>query len=393
MRTGVARGHVGNFHEAGFYSSDAEFLSLIVPFVTDGMAGGEPVVIGYDDRKCDLLRAALPRSDEVTFIVDKSLYASPAGAIEAYRRQFERHLAAGAGQIRIAGDVPHEGNGGRFAGWDRYESAVNTVWQDYPVWSRCLYDATAVADDVRDVVERTHRRLVTPDGGAGDSPRYQDVGEFQSLSPPVDPLEASAPTAVLVDAPLTQTRRRIADIARGRVGATTLDDLVLALSEALINAQSYGRRPITVKVWTAEGRVVVHVHDTGSGPASPLIGLVPTPEGSAGAGLGLWLTHQLTDIDVALVTDAAGFTIRLRGGRLPVREDGFAGDTTLRAGTPYGASPSPRNVHAVDGDGSSFCDLIGAATLVELAGLCWSDIPGDQRCPECQTLMGSYARG
>jgi hypothetical protein len=46
-------------HEAGFYSSDAEFLALIVPFVTGGIAAGEPVVIGYDDRKRDLLRTEL----------------------------------------------------------------------------------------------------------------------------------------------------------------------------------------------------------------------------------------------------------------------------------------------------------------------------------------------
>ena len=63
MRTGAAHGGVGHVHEAGFYSSDTEFLALIVPFVTGGIAAGEPVVIGYDDRKCDLLRAALPRPD------------------------------------------------------------------------------------------------------------------------------------------------------------------------------------------------------------------------------------------------------------------------------------------------------------------------------------------
>src|SRR3954468_461514 len=178
MRTGAARGYVGNFHEAGFYSSDAEFLALIVPFVTGGIAAGEPVVIGYDDRKCNLLRAELARPDRVSFIADARLYATPAGAIEAYRQQFEGLVAAGAEQIRIAGDVPHEGNGGRFAGWDRYESAVNVTWQDYPVYSRCLYDATTVADVVRDVVERTHRRLLTADGGVATSLRYQGVGDF-----------------------------------------------------------------------------------------------------------------------------------------------------------------------------------------------------------------------
>jgi hypothetical protein len=38
------------FHEVGFYRSDAEFRALIVPFVEDGVAAGQPVIIGYDDR-------------------------------------------------------------------------------------------------------------------------------------------------------------------------------------------------------------------------------------------------------------------------------------------------------------------------------------------------------
>ena len=144
--------------------------------------------------------------EEVTFLGDAGLYATPAGAIEAYRQEFERYMSAGAEQIRIAGDVPHEGNEGRFAGWDRYESAVNAVWEDYPVWSRCLYDATTVPAAVRDVVERTHRRLVAPDGSAAPSPRYQEVQDFRALPPPVDPLEATSPDVSLVDTSLNRTR-------------------------------------------------------------------------------------------------------------------------------------------------------------------------------------------
>src|SRR3954451_22363699 len=247
MRTGPARGRTGNFHEAGFYDSDAEFLSLIVPFVTEGAAAGEPVVLGYDTRKCDLLRAVLPQPDTVAFLGDSSLYATPACAIEAYRREFERYVSAGAEQIRIAGDVPHEGNGGRFAGWDRYESAVNAVWEDYPVWSRCLYDATTVSDEVRDVVERTHRRLVAPDGGASASPRYQEVPEFESLPPTVDPLEATDPRVRLGDAPLTQPRRRVAEAVREHLDPAAFDALLFALSEAVINAHPYGRPPLGVR--------------------------------------------------------------------------------------------------------------------------------------------------
>jgi anti-sigma regulatory factor (Ser/Thr protein kinase) len=393
MRTGAPQGHVGNFHEAGFYSSDAEFLALILPFVIDGLGAGEPVVIGYDPRKCDLLRAALPRPEAVTFIADASLYATPAGAIEAYRRQFERHVSAGAGQIRIAGDVPHEGNGGRFAGWDRYESAVNAVWQELPVWSRCLYDATTVPDVVRDVVERTHRRLVTPDGGAGASPRYQEVLEFEGLPHPADPLEASAPTVALVDPSLKQTRRRVGEVAREKVDAATLDDLMFALSEAVINAQLYGRPPISVTVWSSQDRIVLHVHDAGPGPLNPLTGLVPVPDGSSGAGLGLWLSHQLTNIDIALIPEVAGFTVRLRGGRPPDPDRSVAGDGVVGAATRGGAPASRGTVHALDGDGSSFCDVLGAAELVPLDGRLWSDVPHDQRCSGCQILMELYGNG
>jgi hypothetical protein len=310
MRTGAARQHLGNFHEAGFFASDAEFLDLLVPFVTEGSEAGEPVLIGYDARKSELLRAALPDPDAATFITDAGTYSSPAGAIEAYRRQFDRHVAAGAGQIRITGEIAQAGDGGQFAGWDRYESAVNVVWQDYPVWSRCLYDATVVPDVVRDVVERAHPRLLTAGGGAVVSPRYQDVTEFEPLPPAADPLEATRPALVLTDVSPRQVRHRVAAVADGRIPVETAEELVLAVSEAVENALLHGRPPVRVIVWTARDRLVVHVHDAGPGPANPVAGLVP--DDSSVGGRGLWLSHQLPGVEIALLKAADGFTVRLR---------------------------------------------------------------------------------
>jgi hypothetical protein len=133
MRTGAARGQEGHFHEVGFYGSDAEFRDLIVPFAEEGIAAGEPVIIGYDNRKNALVRSWLTEPSAVTFLADTSLYATPSRAIATYRRLMEFHAARGAGQIRITGELPHPGNGGNFEGWDRYEAAVNTVWDDFPV--------------------------------------------------------------------------------------------------------------------------------------------------------------------------------------------------------------------------------------------------------------------
>lgn len=317
MRTGAARGQVGHFHEAGFYGSDAEFRALIVPFAEEGIAAGEPVIIGYDDRKSGLLRSWLADPSAVEFVGDKSLYATPTRAIATYRRLFEFHVAMGARQIRIAGDVPHPGNGARFEGWDRYESAVNTVWQDFPVWGLCLYDTATAPAAVLDVVERTHPRIVSPSGDRRASDRYQDALAFEGLPYTPDPLEDSPPLVELVNRSPAAARRALAQTGPGRIPAATLEDLLIGVTEAVSNAQRHGRPPSTVRIWAAPGRVVVTVHDTGHGPADRLAGLVPASgsDSDRRLGLGLWVMHQL-DIDVVLRHADDGFTVRLRGGTI-----------------------------------------------------------------------------
>jgi anti-sigma regulatory factor (Ser/Thr protein kinase) len=313
IRTGAARGKAGHFHEAGFYGSDAEFRALIVPFAEEGIVAGEPVIIGYDDRKSALLRSWLSDPSAVEFIGDASLYATPAGAIATYRRLFEFHVAMGAGQIRIAGDVPHAGNGGRFEGWDRYEAAVNAVWHDFPVWGRCLYDSTTTPPAVVDVVERTHPHIVSSSGQRRANERYQDAAAFEGLPYAPDPLEGSAPVTELVNLPAAEARHTLAAIVCSRVPGPVLQDLLIGVTEAVNNAQRHGRPPVTVRIWASADRVVVTVHDTGHGPADRLAGLVPVPSSTPDRhrGLGLWVMHQL-DIDITLRRANDGFTVRLR---------------------------------------------------------------------------------
>ena len=329
MRTGAADGFVGHVHEAGFYSSDVEFLALIVPFVTGGIAAGEPVVIGYDDRKCDLLRAELSRPDAVSFIADTRLYATPAGAIEAYRQQFERHVAAGAEQIRIAGDVPHEGNGGRFAGWDRYESAVNVVWQDYPVYSRCLYDATTVGRP-RARCRRTHP----------PSPPHRRRRRHRQPSLPGG-RRLRAPAAVDRSAGGDPSGRRAgqrlaeADPAPGR-GSRARAHRRRGLRGVAVRGLRSRRQRAPVRA-AAHHREGLDGHRPDRGPRArrrPRTGRPAhrprrrAPGGSAGGGLGLWLIHQFTNIDIALLAAADGFTVRLRAGCLPAPRDSATGTGT-----------------------------------------------------------------
>ena len=313
MRTGAARGQAGHFHEAGFYGSDIEFRALIVPFAEEGIAAGEPVIIGYDNRKNALVHSWLTDPSAVTFLADKSLYATPSRAIATYRRLFEFHAAKGARQIRITGELPHLGNGGSFDGWDRYEAAVNTVWDDFPVWGLCLYDTVTAPAAVLAVAARTHPSIVSPSGTHRANDRFQGASEFEALPFAPDPLEQTRPMIEQVDRSAAEARQALAQIGRGRVADAILEDLSIGVTVAVSNALAHGRGPVTVRFWATPDRIVITVHDQGRGPADPLAGLVPTPTNSAQPGLGLWLIHQL-DIDVALKHSDDGFTVRLRAG-------------------------------------------------------------------------------
>jgi len=304
----------GHLHEAGFYRSDAEFRALIVPFVEEGLAAGQPVIIGYDDRKASLLRSWVSNEAAVTFIADNALYATPAKAIASYWKMFEQHIAAGATRIRIAGDVPHEGNGGRFAGWDCYESAINTVWDQFPVLSRCLYDATTAAPHVLDIAGRTHPRIALPSGQVQHNVRYQHPADFQPLPSEPDPLERTPLALEVTDPSAAQIRRAVTSIGHGHVSAPILIDLQIGASEAVSNAWRHGRPPVTVRIWATDGRVVVRVHDTGPGPADPLAGLTPAWANPEFEHSGLWLIGTL-DLDTALIRSGDGFTVRLAAGR------------------------------------------------------------------------------
>ncbi|MFD2077498.1 Histidine kinase-like ATPase domain-containing protein [Actinopolymorpha cephalotaxi] len=339
MRVGVPAGFVGHFHEAGFYASDTEFRALILPFVKEGITASEPVVIGYDERKSDLLRSWVDEPSAVTFVADNSLYATPARAIANYRELFERYVVAGAPQVRIAGDVPHPGNGSTFEGWDRYEFAVNTVWDQFPVRSLCLYDATTVPAPVKDVVERTHPSILTADGEHRDNTRFEGGLVTSACLPAVaDPLQATIPAVELSNPTAADARHALDQIGRGRVDDHTLHHLILAISEAVTNARLHGVPPATVRIWATRDRLVATVHDSGDGPLDPLTGLVPMSRTTFGTGLGLWITHLL-DIDAAFISTADGFTLRLRASRDP-RSCSREGDESLCV---RGESPTSAN--------------------------------------------------
>ena len=299
-------------HATGIYSSDEEFLRIVLPFIGEGLDAGEPVAVAFTTDNQNLVREVF--GDRVTYVDAMEQYDRPAGTIRRSRELFEEYVAAGATQIRMAGDVPAFRLSGAWDWWARYEAAVNELYDDYPVRAICAYDTRITSARILAEVRRTHPYVASADGSKAN-PAFEDPRTFleRRRSGWRDPLEATPPAGDLRDPDAAAARRAISPAASGTdLTSDELNGLLVGGSEAISNAIVHGRPPVTVQLWAGPHRIVVVVRDAGPGPADPYVGLRPMP-GVLTGGMGLWLTHQLCGY-VDMVREPAGFTVRLVAG-------------------------------------------------------------------------------
>src|SRR5262245_60119537 len=94
-----AGGH-GFVHEALFYGSPEEFLRGTLPFIREGLAADEPVLVAVAAQRIRLLSGVLgPDAGRVAFADMAHLGRNPAAIIAAWRDFVDRDVAArGAGR-------------------------------------------------------------------------------------------------------------------------------------------------------------------------------------------------------------------------------------------------------------------------------------------------------
>jgi anti-sigma regulatory factor (Ser/Thr protein kinase) len=302
----------GYLHETFFYGSDAEYLSVVIPFIEGGRAAGEPTVLNLSDRNTALVRGAIGSLDDVIVLPDGDRYRRPAAMLASYRRLFAEKLTEGASQLRVVGEVPHPGTGATWERWARYEAVVNHAFAEVPLWGLCPYDTRTTPVEVLDDVQRTHTHTTSADGGHRPNGAFVEPRAFLAERPPApsDPLERSTPLVDLLDPSLASARGAVGAVAGSiGLGGLEIEGLLTSTSEVVTNAYLYGQPPVRLRAWHADDRMIVTVTDGGTGPADPFSGLVPPPPGQLG-GLGLWVAHHLC-AEVALRRHDDGFTVAL----------------------------------------------------------------------------------
>jgi anti-sigma regulatory factor (Ser/Thr protein kinase) len=291
------------------HRSTAELLEFVLPLVRDGLAAEEPT----------LLLVRPDTAAAVQHLVGPSPYLTIAPALTGSGRP-ARHLRSArpmlAGYARVVHQEPVIPPT-QWPAWGRLEAVLNIVLRPHDTWAVCAYDQHTLTDEMTADLHATHPLLTHHHQRHQTNDRYQDPVEFldQHRDHPPDPVERTAPTIELVDPSPATARATVAELAHHRrLPAGEIDNLVFATHEAVTNALLHGRPPTVLRLWAQPDRVTVTVTDTGPGPADPLVGLLPPDPANRhgpvhGAGLGLWLSHQL--VDVTHRRDPDGYTIRL----------------------------------------------------------------------------------
>jgi anti-sigma regulatory factor (Ser/Thr protein kinase) len=306
-------------HELLLHASDDELLDVVVPFLLDGVDGGEAVFVGGDDRRSALVRAHIAPGRDVTYLPEAG--GRTARGIADLVNRFAYLAANGVAGIRVVGHVPHrDGGGGTWAPWSAYEAVLNHTEADLPVWAICPFDLRTAPPEVVADARRAHPRLAAPSGGRPNA-AYVEPERFLRDLPagPPDPLEADEPTVELADVRRAHVARAaVRQVAAELFEPEPLEDLIVAVGEVTSNALAHGVGPVAVRLWAGPSRVVVTVHDRGPGPKDPRLGLLP-PRPMREGGYGLWIARQYSDrLDIE--REQGGCTVRLvaQASALPV---------------------------------------------------------------------------
>ena len=158
-------------HNLFFYGDDGSLVDQVVPFLSEGLANHEAVVIVLDPRKTALVRDALGRIGRRVASIDRDgYYTRPEDALAGYDAQVRRYLKDGAPRVRVFGELPLCRTDEDSDTWILYEALLNPAFAHHPVTIVCGLDGREQPDRVVEGSWRTHPTAAPTPCGAARSP-------------------------------------------------------------------------------------------------------------------------------------------------------------------------------------------------------------------------------
>ena len=309
---GAARPAFHGFrHEALPYRGDEAFLGGTLPFVEEGLALGQAVMVALPAPRLEQVRAALGTGAKDVTLVDMTrLGRNPARVLPAWQQFIDeegRHGRAlrGVGEPVWPGRHPAE-----LAECRLHEALLNLAFDPgTPLWLRCPYDLDGLDATAAGLVEQSHPQLVQGSSTL-DNPGY--VGPASGSVALDDDLPAppvNAEVLLFGRGNVRDVRQQVSASAfDAGLGPGPTDDLTLAIWELAVNSVQHGGGEGVLRLWREPDALVCEIRDRGH-IDDPLAGRRAPAVGGHGQR-GIWLVNQLCDL-VQLRTHAHGTTVRV----------------------------------------------------------------------------------
>lgn len=300
----------GFVHEALFYRDDETFLAGLVPFVREGLARGEDVLVAEPADRAAVLRHGLGADADAVRWLDMGVVgANPARIIGVWADALRVATAAGR-RLRGVGEPAWPGrHEAEFAECRLHELLLGTAFDGGPPWRLlCPYDHARLPRPVRTGALQAHPVVSGPEHRRPGTTSPRDAAAAAFGAPLQQPSEGVLRGNYGPD-DVQATRRTVVSFARS-AGLTAEQGQVLELaaSELVGNSLRHGGGSGTVSLWVTRHAAVVEFRDRGR-IADPLAGrLAPCPDEPRGHGL--YTVHQLCDL-VQVRSSAEGTTVRI----------------------------------------------------------------------------------
>ena len=305
----AAPAHTTLQHEALFYDGPAELVTLAAPFVREGVAAGEAVMVALTRPKLDALAAALgPAADAVQLVDVRQLGRNPARLIPALQRFLDERAPGGA-PARILGEPIWPGRDpDELAECAVHEELINVAFAGRAgLRLRCPYDVGAAGPAVLQAARCTHP-VVLEDGVPGPGRRGPDWGR-PGVAGTLPPPPAGFDALPVERRTLREARALVARRAtEAGLPGWRVQDAVRAVHELAANSVRHGGGHGVLRIWRTPDALVCEVRDRGH-ITDPLAGRRRPPADATG-GRGLWVATQLADL-LQIRTGPAGSAVRL----------------------------------------------------------------------------------
>lgn len=310
---------VGAFaHPALFYRSEREYLDVLAPFIVDGLAKGQAVLVAVPQDKLAVLRDELgAAAAAITMANMCQVGRNPGRILGAVLGRFaDQHADR---PVRVIGEpIWPSRSQAEYPACVQHEALINAAFAGRDLMVLCPYDAVGLGPEVLADARMTHPVLWQGEFAQCTSPDYapEEVRARYNVPLPTGP------------AALTYTVHTVADLAGARrfaarygkllgLSAPAIADAQLIVTELATNSIEHTDGACWLALWEHDGHLICQAKDNGH-LDDPLAGRRPVRPDSC-RGRGLFLVNEVADL-VRAHTSAHGTTVqaylgveRLRG--------------------------------------------------------------------------------